>query len=192
MNQGLLSRCNRTVQPRRTICRTFSSWMTTRWFAWPSRSIWSDIISRDDRRWRRGRTSRSRDGKFDLMIVDIFMPHMRASNPSEFPRARSDGAIDRDVGLRIRQSQFARAGLPENDPRTRGVALPAQAFTPVALLTVITNACRKHARVHPARRSSANGARQVRPTGRPEEKVALEFMQSRVIAAESEDEIQRA
>ena len=49
----------------------------------------------------------------DLMIVDIFMPHMRGFEfDQDFPRARTGGSVDRDVRLRLCQCRFARAGFP--------------------------------------------------------------------------------
>ena len=40
---------------------------------------------------------------FDLMIVDIFMPHMRGFEfDPDFSRTGADGAADRDVRLRLR------------------------------------------------------------------------------------------
>ena len=64
---------------------------------------------------------------FDLMIVDIFMPHMRGFEfDQDIPRARADDAADCDVRLRLRESQFARARFPADGARTRRVALSAQ------------------------------------------------------------------
>ena len=45
---------------------------------------------------------------FDLMIVDIFMPHMRGFEfDQDIPRARPDGSVDRDVRIRLCQSGLA-------------------------------------------------------------------------------------
>ena len=45
---------------------------------------------------------------FDLMIVDIFMPHMRGFEFDQgIPRARPDGPADRDVRLCLREPHLA-------------------------------------------------------------------------------------
>ena len=50
---------------------------------------------------------------FDVMLVDIFMPHMRGfEDPSASSRACAGDSVDRHVGLRLRLIRLALPGLP--------------------------------------------------------------------------------
>ena len=67
------------------------------------------------------------DSSFDLMIVDIFMPHMRGFESIRIfhdARRHSSGS---NVGIRVCEPRLAGTGLPSNGARTRRGALPAQA-----------------------------------------------------------------
>ncbi len=65
---------------------------------------------------------------FDLMIVDIFMPHMRGFEfDPDFSRTGADSAADRHVGLRLCNSRLLGSRLPADGSRTGGDALSAQA-----------------------------------------------------------------
>ena len=64
---------------------------------------------------------------FDVMLIDVFMPHMRGFESIRMFHERKPEVPDRrDVGLRLRQRR-ARAGFPADDHRTRRGMLPAQA-----------------------------------------------------------------
>ena len=54
------------------------------------------------------------DSSFDLMIVDIFMPHMRGFESIRIFHERAHHSADRDVRLRLCQSGLACSGLPED------------------------------------------------------------------------------
>ena len=65
---------------------------------------------------------------FDLMIVDIFMPHMRGFEfDQDIPRASADGSTHCNVRICFCEPGLARAGLPANGSRARRGALFAQA-----------------------------------------------------------------
>jgi DNA-binding NarL/FixJ family response regulator len=65
---------------------------------------------------------------FDLMIVDIFMPHMRGFRVNQgVSRPCADGAADRDFRIRFCRIGTVRARLCENGCQARRHALPAQA-----------------------------------------------------------------
>ena len=52
---------------------------------------------------------------FDLMIVDIFMPHMRGFEfDQDLPRARADASAYRDVGFRFCEPRLAGSRFPED------------------------------------------------------------------------------
>lgn len=66
--------------------------------------------------------------QFDLMIIDIFMPHMRSFESVRILRERAPRhSADRDVGLRFCKSEFARARSAPDGVRARRRTLPAQA-----------------------------------------------------------------
>jgi CheY-like chemotaxis protein len=90
------------------------------------------------------------DGKFDLMIVDIFMPHMRGFESIRIFHERAP-----TVPL-IAMSGYAFANLNSPAPDFLRMTLELGAsrclrkpFTPVALLTVI-NECLSETRVRPS------------------------------------------
>ena len=63
---------------------------------------------------------------FDVMLIDVFMPHMRGFESIRmFQERRPDVPDYRDVGLRLRQRR-TRAGFPADDHRARRGMLPAQ------------------------------------------------------------------
>ena len=54
---------------------------------------------------------------FDLMLVDIFMPHMRGFEiDQDIPRTCAGDSADRRVRLRFCEFRYALARLPSNDP----------------------------------------------------------------------------
>ena len=57
------------------------------------------------------------DSAFDLMIVDIFMPHMRGFEfDPDLSRTGADSAADRDVRLCLCKSRLAGSRLPKDGP----------------------------------------------------------------------------
>ena len=117
--------------------------MMIRWSVWPSRSISSGTAFMSPSRTAvKRRTSRALDGStFDLMIVDIFMPHMRGFESIRIFHERAP-----TIPL-IAMSGYAFANLDSPAPDFLRMALELGAsrclrkpFTPVALLTVI-NEC---------------------------------------------------
>ena len=78
---------------------------------------------------------------FDLMIVDIFMPHMRGFESIRIFHERAPTrSADCDVWLRVRESQFAGSRFPRMALELGASRCLRKPFTPVALLTVI-NEC---------------------------------------------------
>lgn len=64
---------------------------------------------------------------FDLVIIDIFMPHMRGFESIRIFHERAHHSADRDVRLRFRKSEFTRSRFPPDGARARRGTLSAQA-----------------------------------------------------------------
>jgi CheY-like chemotaxis protein len=66
---------------------------------------------------------------FDLMIVDIFMPHMKGfESVRVFHQRAANGTLDRHFRLRLRRTTNASSGFCERGSKARRHALSAQAF----------------------------------------------------------------
>ena len=66
--------------------------------------------------------------RFDVMLVDIFMPHMRGFELIRIFHERApEISADRDVWLRLCEFRHALARFSEDDPRTRRNCLSTQA-----------------------------------------------------------------
>jgi DNA-binding response OmpR family regulator len=66
------------------------------------------------------------DASFDLMLVDIFMPHMRGFESIRIFHERAPAIpLIAMSGYRLCQPRLAGAGLPAHGTRTRRRALPA-------------------------------------------------------------------
>jgi CheY-like chemotaxis protein len=66
-------------------------------------------------------------GTFDLMVIDIFMPHMRGFESIRIFRERAPTTpLIAASGYAFRETQFVRARFPADGARARRVALSAQ------------------------------------------------------------------
>ena len=106
------------------------------------------------------------DSSFDLMIVDIFMPHMRGFESIRIFHERAPAIpLIAMSGYAFANLDSPHAGFPAHGARTRCRALPAQAVHAEALLAVVSECLAEAGSRFAASSSRTSGSRIFRAGG---------------------------